>query len=263
MGNEMDAAVAKLAEQISTTPDRPLAMRIASVTAVDSGAGGKVQTSETSTGWINRSEDTFLAVGDRVWLLNQGASWVVGGRLSGEASGNPVGGLMPYAGATAPPGWMICDGTAVSRTTYAGLFAICGTTYGAGNGTTTFNIPDFRGKVVLGVSGSFARGATGGAATVTLNTSQIPSHDHGGVGDHGHGGVGDHDHSFTTYQAAGRDTGGLNTVIPVSGGTITVSGAGAHSHGNAGGHSHSSVGSGGSHENLPPYQAIPYIIRAL
>ena len=54
----------------------------------------------------------------------------------------PVGGLMPYAGATSPEGWLLCDGTAINRTTYANLFALIGTTYGSGNGTTTFNVPD-------------------------------------------------------------------------------------------------------------------------
>lgn len=59
-----------------------------------------------------------------------------------------------YAGSTAPTGWLICDGSAVSRTTYAALFAACGTFYGAGNGSTTFNIPDLRGEFVRGWDGT-------------------------------------------------------------------------------------------------------------
>lgn len=57
----------------------------------------------------------------------------------------PIGSVLMYGAATAPPGWILCDGTAINRTTYASLFAIISTTYGAGNGSTTFNVPDFRG----------------------------------------------------------------------------------------------------------------------
>jgi microcystin-dependent protein len=69
----------------------------------------------------------------------------------GSSEGNllittPSGAMMDYAGTTAPPGWMMCDGSAISRTTYANLFAAIGTSYGTGNGSTTFNLPDFRGR---------------------------------------------------------------------------------------------------------------------
>lgn len=63
----------------------------------------------------------------------------------------PIGAVQPYAGASAPTGWLMCNGQAVSRTTYAGLFAIIGTAFGAGNGTTTFNVPDLRGEFMRGV----------------------------------------------------------------------------------------------------------------
>ena len=62
----------------------------------------------------------------------------------------PVGCVFPYAGSTAPTGWLFCNGQAVSRTVESQLFAVLGTTYGAGNGTTTFNIPDLRSRVVMG-----------------------------------------------------------------------------------------------------------------
>lgn len=81
----------------------------------------------------------------------------------------PTGGLLPYGGASAPAGWLLCDGSAISRATYAALFAVLGTAYGAGNGTTTFNLPDLRGRVPVGVDGGAghitannARGNTGG-----------------------------------------------------------------------------------------------------
>lgn len=62
----------------------------------------------------------------------------------------PVGAVLPYAGHAAPTGWALCDGAAVSRTTYAKLFIVLATTYGAGNGSSTFNLPDLRGRVVAG-----------------------------------------------------------------------------------------------------------------
>jgi microcystin-dependent protein len=71
----------------------------------------------------------------------------------------PAGALVPYAGSTAPAGWLLCYGQAVSRTTYAALFSALGTTYGAGDGSTTFNLPDLEGRTVFGkddMSGSAA-----------------------------------------------------------------------------------------------------------
>lgn len=112
----------------------------------------------------------------------------------------PVGSVIDYAGETAPAGWLMCDGSAVSRTTYAALAAVLigsGTpyaTYGAGNGSTTFNLPDLRGRVVAGkddMGGSSANrltspingdtlGAAGGSQSHTLTTAEMPSHIHGG-----------------------------------------------------------------------------------
>lgn len=86
--------------------------------------------------------------------------------------------VMPFAGSTAPQGWMLCDGAAISRTTYATLFSVIGTTYGEGDGETTFNIPNLSGRVVIGSSQSHALGTTGGSETVTLTADQLPSHVH-------------------------------------------------------------------------------------
>lgn len=68
----------------------------------------------------------------------------------GLDQGLPVGCIFPYAGATAPTGWLFCNGQAVSRNIESQLWAVLGTTYGAGNGTTTFNLPDLRGRVIIG-----------------------------------------------------------------------------------------------------------------
>lgn len=112
----------------------------------------------------------------------------------------PTGCVLPFAGATAPTGWLLCFGQAVSRTTFATLFAALGTTYGAGDGSTTFTLPDLRGRVAAGeddMGGTAASrlttagsgvngvvlGATGGAQTHTLGVTEMPAHTHGTGGD--------------------------------------------------------------------------------
>ncbi len=98
----------------------------------------------------------------------------------------PTGTVTGYAGGTAPAGWLMCDGAEVSRTAYAALFAVIGETYGAGDGETSFCLPDLRGRVPLGAgagSGGLtprSLGATGGAETHTLTIAEMPSHTHQG-----------------------------------------------------------------------------------
>lgn len=108
----------------------------------------------------------------------------------------PAGMIAPFAGTSTPTGWLICDGSAVDRTTYADLYAALSTTYGEGNGSSTFNLPDLRGRVPAGkdnmgtngdadnittagagIDGN-SLGATGGAQTVTLTHQQsgLPAH---------------------------------------------------------------------------------------
>jgi microcystin-dependent protein len=100
--------------------------------------------------------------------------------------------LMPYAGSSAPTGWLLCYGQAISRTTYSALYAVVGTTYGAGDGATTFNLPDLRGRVVAGkddMGGSSADrltnqtggldgdglGNSGGTETHTIALTEMPN----------------------------------------------------------------------------------------
>jgi microcystin-dependent protein len=139
---------------------------------------------------------TSLAPGEA--LVWNGTEWVNG------VSGIP-GEIQMWTDTTEPEGWLVADGSEVSRTTYAALFATIGTTYGEGNGTTTFNLPDFRGKVAAGFDTAQtefnALGKTGGAKTVTLTEAQMPSHTHV-QNAHGHTGTaasgGAHGHTAST-----------------------------------------------------------------
>lgn len=153
-----------------------------------------------------------------------------------------IGEIKMYAGTTAPQNWLMCDGSAVSRTTYSKLFQIIGTTYGTGDGSTTFNLPDFRGRTAIG-SGTgtatdataHALGSTGGTETVTLNTNQIPSHSH-------------------NYQKP--------VLMYGSGGNATWPGAGSSAMGSDtwGYAGVANTGGGQAHSNLSPYITVNYII---
>lgn len=134
----------------------------------------------------------------------------------------PKGVIWEYGGTVAPSGWLLCFGQAISRVTYAALFAVIGTAYGVGDGSTTFNIPDFRGRVGAGqddmggvsanrltVAGGLdgdVLGGVGGAETVALSIANLAAHTHAGPS-HTHTGTtdyaGDHAHSFTGFTGAG------------------------------------------------------------
>ena|SRR6056300_173265 len=124
-------------------------------------------------------------------LFSGGTEIISGGELL--EGGIPTATIVPWSNSSVPTGFLECDGSAVSRTTYSALFAIVGTTYGAGDGSTTFNVPDLQDNVPVGKSGTKALASTGGANTVpvtaagnisgstanaTLSTPQLASHTH-------------------------------------------------------------------------------------
>lgn len=139
------------------------------------------------------SVTVYYCTADSRWKLSAIATANVSDALV------PTGTIFPFAGTTAPSGYLLCYGQAVSRTTYANLYAVTSTTYGVGDGSTTFNLPDLRGRIAAGkddMGGSAASrltsatittdattlGRVGGTETHTLTLSQAPAHKHGLAG---------------------------------------------------------------------------------
>lgn len=122
---------------------------------------------------------------------------------------SPVAAVMAFAMSTVPNGWLECDGAAVSRTTYAALFSAIGTTYGAGDGVTTFNLPDLRAYFVRGWD--HGRGVDTGRAIGSSQTSQNLAHTHAFAGD----ALPPHSHSYSIYNqtngASGAGQGSFST----------------------------------------------------
>lgn len=187
-------------------------------------------------------------------------------------AGVPVGCIMDFAGSAAPDGWLLCGGQAISRTTYSDLFTAIGTTYGVGDGTTTFNIPDCRGRTSAGrdfdQGGNAGRltsttmspdgttlGATGGAQTVTLTTDQMPSHEHTLSGSTNSAGT--HEHSINAGASNPSGDGFARGAETASNSTNS---AGSHSHTLSG--SAAATGGGQAHGNVQPTILFNKIIRA-
>lgn len=172
------------------------------------------------------------------------------------ASSVPTGSIVMWFTATPPTGWLVCNFAEVSRATYADLFAVIGTNAGVGNGSTTFNLPDLRGRTPIGVGSGSASDATAhtlnqraGTETVTLTTPQMPSHTHT-IADHSHetaesGGkfvVGDAGGTVDNPFASGSDyredsTTALASLTPAN------------------------TGGGDAHSNMPPYIGLYFIIK--
>jgi microcystin-dependent protein len=204
---------------------------------------------------------------------------------------NPVGEITMWGTNSAPTGWLICDGTAVSRTTYSGLFALIGTTYGVGDGSTTFNLPNLKGRVAVGRDSADTDwdtlGETRGTKTHTLTSAEMPSHTH--VQDaHGHGQNphnhflwitsavnGSHTHTYTydDVSTIQRGSGSFSSASAPSTDTNNTGTNGSHSHdviGNTADATATTIvttatnqntGGGGAHNNIQPSIVLNFIIR--
>lgn len=147
----------------------------------------------------------------------------------------PAGSITAFGGSAAPSGWLMCNGSAVSRTTYADLFSAIGTTYGVGNGSTTFNLPNLNGRVPVGFDVTQSEfdflGKTGGAKTHTLTVNEMPSHTHT-QNSHSHTGstseAGSHNHTATATNSGDHvHTADVGTVANH---THTIDSGGSHAH---------------------------------
>lgn len=155
----------------------------------------------------------------------------------------PVGCVQAYAGSTLPTGWLLCDGSAVSRTDYAALYAVIGTTYGAGDGSTTFNLPNLVNRMAVGSGSSYAIAATGGEASHKLTEAELPALS-------GEAGM------YTRY----KDDQTASGVLKESYGSYGRFPSSAAENCTA---SVVKIAFGGNqpHNNMPPYLALRYIIK--
>jgi microcystin-dependent protein len=193
--------------------------------------------------------------------------------LSQISNSSPPGEIIIYAGTAVPPGFLLCDGSAVSRVNFAALFTAIGTTYGAGDSVSTFNVPDMRGRVGAGADAmggtpanrliGYNVGTTGGEQTHLLIASELPvtayhdtGHDHA-ITDPGHVHAAFHDQFVITGGgAAGSLTVGAgldaqsNTTNSTTG--ITAVGSTANI---------TNTGGGNAHNNVQPTIAFNYLIR--
>jgi len=188
-----------------------------------------------------------------------------GANLTG-IEGIPSGTIVPWSDTSIPSGFLECTGQAVSRSTYATLFGIIGTTYGAGNGSTTFNVPNLQDNVAVSKSPTKNLASTGGANTVTatgnvggstanatLSTPQLASHSHGGSASPGM--------AFSAPVNVATSSNNItrapltNTPNPIS---LSINNAGSGD-----GHSHnmSATFSGDATSVVQPYLTVVYIIK--
>ena len=193
-----------------------------------------------------------------VMLLYDGTQFnIIAGAHGGD--GIPLGASTERYFATAPNGHLLCDGSAVSRTTYADLFAVLSTTWGAGDGSTTFNLPSMARKVSVGSGGTGTStlantvGSTGGEETHTLTSAEMPVHNHSASSSASASGntyANDSSNTGITGVGAPSQVVGTGASVPVYNLSVSVS----TSIGNS--------GSGGAHNNMQPsivvYKCIKY-----
>jgi len=190
-----------------------------------------------------------------------------GANLTG-IEGIPSGTIVPWSDSSIPSGFLECNGSAVSRSTYATLFGIIGTTYGSGNGSTTFNVPNLQDNVAVSKSGTKNLGSTGGANTVsatgnvggstanaTLSTPQLASHNHGISGGANIPPSGPNNY-ISQNQGASAANGGPGSRALGFSANINAAGSGQ-------GHSHnmSANFTGDATSVVQPYLTVVYVIK--
>lgn len=168
----------------------------------------------------------------------------------------PTGAILDYGKTTVPSGYLQCNGNAVSRSTYADLFAVIGTTWGPGNGTTTFNLPDFSRRVSVGSGGSGTAtlgnvtGNTGGEETHTLITAEMPAHAHT-LNDSGHAHTAGYTNGSFGTAGSGTPLSDFNST-----GTVTFSTSSETT-----GITIADAGADGAHNNMQPSAVVTKMIK--
>jgi len=199
-------------------------------------------------------------------LTSNGTGWV-----SSTPTYVPTGGMMMWGTASAPTGYLLCNGSAVSRSTYSALFAVIGTAFGSGDGSTTFNLPDFRDRFPVGAGTTYSANSTGGskdaitvAHTHTGTTDSNGAHQHlvvASVGNTGapSPGTGPTVDGSNSVSAFGWSANSESYILAGTSGPNAglSSSAGAHTHTFTTG----STGSSGTNANLPPYLGVYFIIK--
>lgn len=199
------------------------------------------------------------------------------------------GSIYAYAGNTIPSGFLLCDGSNVSRSVYSDLFDVIGISFGSGDGSTTFGLPDISGRVAIGTSQQRQLGSTGGSESVILDGNSLPAHTHE-VPQHSHQSavtVSTPSLSHTVTQPAfnyNRPNQTASTIYTATSGSNAYAGTTSStatrsadaviddhpatactktgSVSDCGSMTTSSVGSGNAHNNMQPYLVLKYIIYA-
>jgi microcystin-dependent protein len=181
---------------------------------------------------------------------------VIGTDVAAQAFAVPIGVVNMWALNTAPSGWLICSGAAVSRSTYAALFAIIGTTFGAGDGSTTFNLPDYRDRMPIGAGTTYSANSQGGSKDAVIvshtHTATVTDAGHRHLTGNGSEGslnayYGNNGNLGTGWRISNSGGAGVDAYTNIVTTGITVA--------------NSTTGSSGTNANLPPYLGIYFIIK--
>lgn len=210
------------------------------------------------TGGLGPNQSQLYVDGDKLIGQQYGGTAVELADLSG-GSLIPVGVIWSYAGSAAPTGWLLCNGDEKLTATYPDLSALIINTYGT-PASGYFKLPDLQGRMPLGKSGGYAIGSTGGEATVTLTDAQIPAHSHPNTAtaETTLSASVDHWGAFASTMSYIYIT-GTPSSYPVE--TSSLGDANYSASTDVTMTNEDNTGGGGSHENLPPYLAVNYIIK--
>lgn len=270
---DANVTTAKIADGAVTT-DKVADAAVTSAKIAAAVAGNGLTGGAGSALAVNVDDSTLEIASDIVRVKDSGIT-VAKLAAAVQALLLPAGLIAPYGASTAPTGWLLCDGSAVSRTTYAALFAVLSTEFGAGNGTTTFNVPDLRGRAPIGLDnlgGTAASritsavagldgtdlGAAGGDQRQHAHTHTGPSHTHTGPS---------HQHTPNAIASFITTDHGAGDVYTIAAGTdiafrnvTQTSAAGTGATGSSGTGATGSTG-GGNTQNVQPSIVVGYIIK--